>query len=124
MKTFSKIFLILIFLGTIGLFVRGYLNKKELEENHEETICKYTFCKYFPKSSEAYFKYYVDGKVYRNSYGGCPENSPEKLNKFYVLYYSKTNPNNIMVDFSKEVKDEDQIKELESKLTFKYWMDN
>lgn len=124
MKTFSKIFFIMIFLGVFGLFIMGYLDKKELEKNQEETICKYSFCKYASKSSQAFFKYYINGRLYRNSYGGCPDNSPEKLNKFYVLYYSKTNPNKIMVDFSKEVKDQNQIKELESKLTFKYWMDH
>ncbi|MCV2483314.1 hypothetical protein OD917_00135 [Flavobacterium sp. SH_e] len=120
----SKIVLIILVVGFGYLFIRGFNYKKEIKENRGQTICKYTFCKQFPKSTEAFVKYCVDGKLYRNSPGGCPENSKSALNKYYLVDYSTINPNKIIVDFSKEIKDSILIKELESKLEFKYWLDH
>ena len=120
----SKIFLIILIVGLGYLFSRHFNYRKEIRDNRAQTICKYTFCKQFPKSTEAFVKYCVDGKLYRNSSGGCPENSEVALNKYYVLDYSTIDPNKIIVDFSKEITDSTLIKELESKLEFKYWLDH
>ncbi|KAF2078723.1 hypothetical protein [Flavobacterium sharifuzzamanii] len=120
----SKICLIILAIGFGYLFVKHFNYRKEIKDNRSETICKYTFCKQFPRSTEAYVKYCVDGKLYRNSPGGCPENSESALNKYYLVDYSAIDPNKIIVDFSKEIKDSILIKELESKLEFKYWLDH
>lgn len=123
-EKFSKIFLIILFAGFGYLFIRGFNYKKEIRENRGQTICKYTFCKQFPKSTEAFVKYCVDGKLYRNSSGGCPEKGESALNKYYLLEYSTIDPNKITVDFSKEITDSTLIKELDSKLEFKYWLEH
>jgi hypothetical protein len=87
------------------LFFKGYLYKKEIEENKGQTICKYVLCKKFPRTTENFFTYYVDGKKYRNSYGNCPENYEKKIQQFFILYYSVKDVNKIEVDFSKQIKD-------------------
>ncbi len=110
MKRISQIVLILIGIGLIYLFVKGHLYRKEIAENRRETICKFSFCKEFPKTTEAFFKYYVNDKLYRNSYGRCPENYNEKLNGFYVIYYSAKDPNKIEVDFTQQITDTVKIK--------------
>ena len=121
---FSKLFLIVLVVGLGYLFFKGSNYRKEIVANRGQTICKYTFCKQFPKSTEAFVKYYVDGKSYRNSSGGCPENSEFALNRYYLVEYSTIDPNKIIVDFSKEITDSTMIKELESKLKFEYWLDH
>lgn len=105
MQKIYKLFLLFIFLGVISLFVKGYLYKTEIEDNKRETICKFIYCKKAPKTTRSYFKYYVNNKSYINTYGNCPENCEEKINKFYIINYSKIDPNKILVDFSKEIKD-------------------
>lgn len=120
----SKIVLIILVIGFGYLFVKAHNDSKEIYDNRSQTICKYNFCKQFPKTTEALVKYYVDGKVYRNSFGRCPENSEVALNKYYSLDYSTIDPNKIRVDFTKEITDSTLIKELDSKLEFKYWLEN
>lgn len=120
----SKLFLVLICIGLVYLVCKGKNYQKEIRENQGETICKFTFCKQYPKSNSAFVKYYVNNKVYRNSSGRCPDNSVSKMNKFFILKYSTIDPNKITVDFSKEITDSVRIKELESKLEFKYWLDH
>lgn len=120
----SKLFLALICIGLVYLVCKGKNYQKEIRENQGETICKFTFCKQYPKSNSAFVKYYVNNKVYRNSSGRCPDNSVSKMNKFFILKYSTIDPNKITVDFSKEITDSVRIKELESKLEFKYWLDH
>jgi hypothetical protein len=120
MEKLSKLGLVIIFIGIVYLFVKGYNYKKEIKEYPGETICRYTFCKQFPKTTESFVKYYVNNKLYRNATGRCPDDSDLKINKYYYLKYSTIDPNKIIVDFSKEVNDSTLIKELESKLEFKY----
>lgn len=120
----SKLFWVLICIGLVYLVCKGKNYQKEIRENQGETICKFTFCKQYPKSNSAFVKYYVNNKVYRNSSGRCPDNSVSKMNKFFILKYSTIDPNKITVDFSKEITDSVRIKELESKLEFKYWLDH
>jgi hypothetical protein len=119
-----KAFLFLMIIGVIYMFIKGYESKQEIETNRGETICKYTFCKEYPKTNSAFVKYFVNGKVYRNQAGRCPDKYSQTINKYYELKYSKIDPNKIIVDFSTEVKDKALIVELESKLTFKYWMEH
>ena len=120
----SKLFFLIIFIGLVYLIIKGLNDKKEIEEHPGRTICKYTLCKPTGKSSEAYVKYYLDNKLYRKRAGGCPDSSELKLNKYFVLKYSLIDTDKILVDFSKEIKDSTLIKELESKLEFKYWLDH
>lgn len=123
-EKFSKLFFVFVFFGLIYLVLKGINYKKEIREYPGQTICKYTLCKPTGKTTEAYVKYYVEDKLYRIRAGGCPDSSEFKLNKYFVLNYSTINPDKISVDFSKEVKDSVLIKELESKLEFKYWLDH
>lgn len=96
--------------------------REEIEKHGELTLCKYTFCNPTGKSSDAYVKYYADDKPYRTRAGGCPSN--RNVGSYFMLRYSAKDPNEIVVDFSKEVKDSALIKELEHKLEFKYWLDH
>ena len=123
-EKFSKIVLIILVIGLGYLFVKGHNDRKEIYDHLGQTICKYTFCKQFPKSTAAFVKYYVDQKVYSNSVGRCPDYSESALNKYYSLKYSTIDPNKIIVDFSKEITDSTLIKELDSKLEFKYWLEH
>jgi hypothetical protein len=124
MEKFSKVFFVILLIVLVYLFMKESSYRKEIEEHPGQTICKYTFCKQYPKSTDAYVKYFVDDKLYRNSAGGCPDDYDLTINKYYVLNYSTIDPNKILVDFSKEVKDSTLIKELESKLEFKYWLNH
>jgi hypothetical protein len=124
MGKFLKVILVFLFIGIGYLFVRGSDYRSEIEQYPGQTICKYTFCKSVGKSRIAFVKYYVDNKVYRNSVGRCPSNSELKMNKYYRLKYSTKDPNKILVYFSEEVTDSILIKELASKLEFKYWLDH
>ena len=108
MKRFYQIFLVAIFIGVAVLFLKGYFYQEEIYENGAKTICKYKYCKKFPKTTEAYFEYYVNGELYKNSYGQCP-NSDCLENKFFILKYSKKDPQKITVDFSKEITDSIEI---------------
>jgi hypothetical protein len=120
----SKIFLAILLIGLVYIFIKGSDYKKEIEENPGHTICKYTFREKYGKSKNAYVKYYVGDKLYRSRVNNSPDNDNATLNKYYELEYSTTDPNKILVDFSKEVKDSLLIKELEKKLEFKYWLDH
>ncbi|RTY85507.1 hypothetical protein EKL32_28530 [Flavobacterium sp. GSN2] len=117
----SKAFFILIIIGGIYLLIKSNKNRQEIEIHPGKTICKYTLCKEGRKSSSAFVKYVVDNKLYRTRAGGCPENSEEKINKYFFLKYSTLDPNKIQVDFSTEAKNKAEIEELEYKL--KNWLD-
>jgi hypothetical protein len=118
----SKIFLVSLLIGLVYIIIKGSDYKKEIEEHTGQTICKYTFREKYGKSKSAYVKYYVDNKLYRNRVGNSPDDYNATINKYYELKYSTINPNKILVDFSKEVKDSALIKELKMKLEFKYWL--
>ncbi|RTY85829.1 hypothetical protein [Flavobacterium sp. GT3R68] len=117
----SKVFFFLIIIGGIYLLIQINKDRQEIENHPGKTICKYTFCKISRKSSTAFVKYVVDNKLYRTGAGGCPENSAEKINKFFFLKYSTLDPNKIQVDFSKEVTSKAEIEKLEYQL--KNWLD-
>lgn len=106
-----KLILFFVFLGVGCLFFKGYLYKKEIEDNREQTVCKFVYCKKFPKTTESFFEYQINNKFYRNSYGKCPNNYDQIIKKFFVLYYSAKDPNKIEVDFSKQVTNTDKILE-------------
>lgn len=104
-KIIYKLLLAVIVFGLAFLFLKGSLYKKEIEDFKEQTICKFVYCKEFPKTSESFFEYYVNGVSYRNSFGKCPEKLDLKLNNFFMLNYSSKDPNKIEVDFSEQVTD-------------------
>jgi hypothetical protein len=104
-KIIYKLLLVVIVFGLVFLFLKGYLYKKEIGNFKEQTICKFVYCKEFPKTSESFFEYYVNGVSYRNSFGKCPEKSDLKLNSFFTLNYSSKDPNKIEVNFSEQVTD-------------------
>ncbi|WP_146603306.1 hypothetical protein [Flavobacterium aquaticum] len=101
----SKFVLLLFLIVIISMFVKGYLYKKEVEENKVESICRYVNCKTYPKSTQSVFRYYVDDKLYKTEYGGCPDNYDKMIGRYYVFHYSKIDPNKIIVDYKTEVKD-------------------
>jgi hypothetical protein len=121
-KSFLPIsfFIILLFLIIFSVY-KGNQYQKEMEDYPGFTICKYTFCKKYPKSSGAFVKFCLNDTLYRRDVGGCPENSTEMLNKYFLLKYSTLDNNKIQVDFSQEITDVEQINDLESKL--KNWFD-
>jgi hypothetical protein len=109
MKIFYKSILILIVLGVISIFIKGYLYKQEIKNNNVQTVCKFVLCKTFPKTTKSIFTYNINNKWYINSYGKCPDNYDKKINKFFRIYYSSKDFNKIIVDFSKEIKDTTEI---------------
>ncbi len=108
-ETISKIVLLIIFLIVAALFIKGWLYKKEINENRKVTVCQFVSCKKYPKTSASYFEYYVNGKLYREEYGICPEDSEQKFGKYFKLNYSDIDPKKITVDFSEEEKDTAKI---------------
>ena len=106
MKTkILKFFSLIIVSVIVVLFLNGSQYKNEIANNKKQTICKFIYCKKYPKTTEGNFKYYVDKKMYKNRFGKCPDNYEQSLNKFYLMYYSAIDPNKIEVDFSKEIID-------------------
>ena len=105
----SKIILYLLFLGLVILCIAGYKYHQEIKDYRGSTICKYTSCEKFPKTTASHFQYYVDYKKYTTTYGRCPDDSDNKLRKFFVVNYSTINPNKIEVDFSREITDTTEI---------------
>ncbi|MGH2665335.1 hypothetical protein [Flavobacterium sp.] len=106
----------IVFVGTI--FFRANYRLDKIQNYGESTICKLTLCEQRGKSSVAFVKYYVNGRKYRTNAGGCPDGGEQKINKFFSMKYDKENPNNIVVDFSSEIKDRISIKELEEKIKY------
>lgn len=117
----SKVFLLLILVGLVYVFYNGNKNREEIENYPGKTICKFTLCKSGRKTQIAYVKYFLNDTLYRRSGGSCPENSNDKLNKYFLLKYSTKDNDKIEVDFSKEITNVEQINELESKL--KNWFE-
>lgn len=120
-KIEAIVFFILIIIGFCFIINKANKSREEIENYPGTTICKYTLCKPVGKSSSAFVKYVVNNKLYRTNSGGCPENSSEKINKFFYLKYATVNPNNIEVDFTKEVTNKTEIEALENQL--KNWFD-
>lgn len=120
-KKEAIVFFILIIIGFCFIVNKANKTRKEIENYPDTMICKYTFCKPARKSSTAVVKYVVNNKLYRTSGGSCPENSSEKINKFFYLKYATINPDNIEVDFTKEVTNKAEIEVLEHQL--KNWFD-
>ncbi|UUF12937.1 MULTISPECIES: hypothetical protein [Flavobacterium] len=109
MQNFYKSILVLIIVGVFSMFVRSYLKQKEIRENQEQTVCKFVFCKDFPKTTKSFFQYKIKNEWFREGYGRCPDNYEKKINKFFRLYYSSKDSNKIIVDFSQEIVDTTEI---------------
>ena len=117
-ETLSKFGIIAMIAIFATLIFRENLRHSEIQKKGDITICKLTLCEQRGKSSVAFVKYYVNGKKYRTSAGGCPDGGEAKVNSFFSMKYDKENPDNIVVDFSSEVNDSILIKELEEKIKF------
>lgn len=113
-----KFGIIAIIVIAVTFLFRENSRQNEIQTHGEITICKLTLCEQRGKSSKAFVKYYVNKKKYRTNAGGCPNGGEAKVNSFFSMKYDKENPNNIVVDFSLEVKDSTLIKELEEKIKF------
>ncbi len=81
-KNISKFSLLIIAIIVALIFFKGWNYRKEIDENRKTTVCQFVFCKKYPKTSSSYFEYYVNGKLYREEYGKCPENYEEKIGKY------------------------------------------
>ncbi|MDI1257533.1 MAG: hypothetical protein PSV16_15675 [Flavobacterium sp.] len=117
---------VLVFLFIMSLIVIYMMTtessfRKELREHPGKTICKYVTRDHYAKTSVAIVKYYVGDKLYINRASANRDDSKGTIDNFYELTYSTINPNNILVDFSKEINDTVLTNELERKLQFKYW---
>lgn len=104
-KLIVRFSVLCILLIVIALFIKGYLYKDEIANHRKQTICKFIYCKQYPKTTTSFFEYHIDNRTYQNSYGQCPINHAESINKFFLMYYSAIDPNKIEVDFSKEIVD-------------------
>lgn len=101
------IFIFFIFFGGIILLLRvwGYYKDKDLDENKVTSIGKFSYCKRYDKTKPAVMVYYIDRKKYKEECGTCPDNYQAMLKKFYVIHYSSLHPENVRVDFTKQVTD-------------------
>lgn len=126
MEKASKIFIISLLIGLTYLLFHKNQEVNKIQKEGLTSICKFTLCKSTPtgKSTRAFVKYYVEGKRFRTEYGSCPENTKNKLNKYFKLNYLKDNPTEIIVDFNNEINDSIEIQYLESKLSFEHWINN
>ena len=115
-----KAILLIAFFGFICYLSMQPSTSQLIEAHPGKTICKYVDCEPTKNSSWAYVKYYVDDSLYINKAGSCPDDD-DATDKFYVLHYSTTDPNNALADFTEEVTDTVLTNELERKLQFKYW---
>jgi hypothetical protein len=109
MKYIYKLLLVILISGIINLFYNGLQYNNEIKKNKKTTVCKFIYCENAPKSTNSFFKYFVNNKTYINNYGRCPDNHEEKINRFYKIDYSSKDPNKIKVDFSVETKDTIEI---------------
>lgn len=88
------------------LFTTAYLKGKELEGYKGFTAGKFYHCKQYPKTSNSYYKYYVNGVLYRSKSGPpCPENADSLIGKFFTVEYSTKNPEVSRLDFGRVVTD-------------------
>lgn len=87
------------------LRVWGHYKDKDLDENKVTSIGKFSYCKFYPKTKTAVMVYYIDRKKYKEECSSCPDNYKSMLKKFYVIHYSSLHPDNVRVDFTKQVTD-------------------
>lgn len=88
------------------LFTAGYLKRKELEGNKGFTAGKFYHCGQYRKTSNSYYKYYVNGVLYQSKSGPpCPENADSLIGKFFTVEYSIKNPEVSRLDFGMAITD-------------------
>ncbi len=109
MNRVYSFFLLFIILGILSLFINGQLYNNEIEFNKKTTVCKFIYCKTYPKTTNSFFEYIINNKSYKNSYGNCPEKYDQKINKFFILHYSSKDPKKIIVDFTIQIIDSVEI---------------
>ncbi|TGD59379.1 hypothetical protein [Flavobacterium humi] len=117
-ENFYKLIILSMIVFAVIFWFKENSHYNKILNNGKSTICKLTLCEQRGKSSVAFVKYYIDGKKYRTSAGGCPKGREDKVNKYFSMKYDEENPNDIIVDFSSEIKDSISIKELEEKIKF------
>jgi hypothetical protein len=106
MKNYIYKLILVSFVVIIAILVfKGYSYKKEVNKNGETTVAKFFYYKNFPKTKDYYFKYFVKGETYINSYGQTTSGFHENKGKFYEIKYSKKEPNKLIVNFDKEITD-------------------
>ncbi|ESU21269.1 hypothetical protein FSS13T_27260 [Flavobacterium saliperosum S13] len=109
-KNLSKIILLVILISVVVVFVKGYQTNNEIKKNGVDGICKFMYCKQFPKTTEANFAYYIEGKLYKNSFSSCPDNYENLEGHYFEMRYLKEDPNKFIVDFAKEIIDTVKIR--------------
>ena len=105
----SKIILVIFFFGILIMFYKGCKYNEEITNHKGSTICKYTYCKEFPKTTESHFKYFIQNKEFNNASGRCPDNYKKRIRKFFTVDYSTIDPNKIEVHFTDEITDTAKI---------------
>lgn len=118
-KLIANLKVFLIFISPFSLIVLpiSYLiyedSKKydEINNNRGVTVGQFSFIGKYGKSKPKFIKYYVGNKFYRTEIGVCTGIDSAELKNYYIVYYSKLNPEYIEVDFTKKVIDTIKIME-------------
>lgn len=101
---------ILIVLFFILIFARvSFLKNKEIEKNGIELIAKFTHYKNYPKSKSYFFEFYYLNKKKVMDRGRAPKGFIYNVGKYYKIKYLPKYPNLFIVDFDKEVTNEEEI---------------
>jgi hypothetical protein len=100
----SKFLLILLAIGVIGLFIKGHIERNDLEKNGKITVGSYISHRGYPKTESNYFAFYVNGKRCERDAGRVPNGFKYNRGKFYLIHYSEKY-SAFEVLFDKEVTD-------------------
>ena len=84
----SKIVLVLLILGVVGLIIVGNIRGYDIERNGKITIGKYVSQRNYPKTQTNFFIYYINGVKYKHNGGRTPRGFSENIGKFYKIKYS------------------------------------
>ena len=104
-KYIYKLVLVFFVIVLVFLVSKGYNYKNEVNKNGELTVAKFLYYKNYPKTTDYYFKYFVNNKTYINIYGQTMSGFNKNKGKFYEIKYSKSDPNKLIVNFDKEITD-------------------
>ncbi len=101
---------VLICLFFISIFSLVSISKnKEIDAKGIELVAKFTYYKKYPKSKSYFFEFYYlnSKKVLERS--RAPEGFIYNVGKYYKIKYLPKYPDSFVVDFEKEVTNEEEI---------------
>jgi hypothetical protein len=118
---FGKYFVLTVSAVILFLCIRDIYVKNQISNNGKTIIAKFVSKERKPKTTNFYFTYFINNKKYTSANSGISYSifnsemetqtiDSLKLNSFYEAKYLPDNPNVIIVDATKEVKDNIEIK--------------